>query len=245
MSDPLSSVAVVTSPDASTAAVAPPFTADAVRAAYDGMAARYAELFADSLRDHPVERGLLAAFAELVRANGGRPVADLGCGPGYLTAHLSSLGLAAFGVDLSPAMIELARAAHPGLRFEVGSMDALGSLGIADGSLGGVLSRYSIIHLPPEQLPAVVAEFGRVLAPGGHLLLSFGEAEAGEDGAPGGDHTFYDHSVTGAHCWRPDYISTLLLKVGLVERDRMLTRPEATAKRQFRSVQLLARKADG
>src|SRR6185437_13103308 len=93
-----SSVAAVTAPDtsATTAATAapPPFTADAVRAAYNGSAARYAELFADPLlRDYPVERALLAAFAELVRASGGLPVADLGCGPGYLTAHLSSLGL--------------------------------------------------------------------------------------------------------------------------------------------------------
>ncbi|HEU5426673.1 MAG TPA: class I SAM-dependent methyltransferase [Actinocrinis sp.] len=237
----------MTDPDTSaTTSAPPPFTADAVRAAYNGAAARYAELFADPLlRDHPVERGLLAAFAELVRAGGGRPVADLGCGPGYLTAHLSSLGLAAFGVDLSPAMIDLARAAHPELRFEVGSMDALGSLGIADGSLGGVLSRYSIIHLSAERLSAVVAEFGRVLAPGGHLLVSFGAAEAEQDGAPGGDHTFYDHSVTGAHCWRPDYVSALLLQVGLVERERLLTRPEPAAKRQFSSVQLLARKAGG
>jgi len=65
----------MTVPDAPVTAAAPPFTAEAVRAAYDGAAARYAELFADSLRDYPVERGLLAAFAELVRANGGGPVA--------------------------------------------------------------------------------------------------------------------------------------------------------------------------
>jgi SAM-dependent methyltransferase len=229
----------VTVPDTSPTAAAPPFTDDAVRAAYDEAAALYAQRFADPLlREHPVERGLLAAFAELVRSNGGRPVADLGCGPGYLTAHLSSLGLEAFGVDLSPAMIELARAAHPELRFEVGSMDALGALGVADGSLGGVLSRYSIIHLAPARLPAVVAEFSRILAPGGHLLLSFGEAD------PGGEHTFYDHSVTGAHCWQPDYISALLLNAGLVECERLLTRPQPTAKRQFSSVQLLARKTD-
>jgi SAM-dependent methyltransferase len=245
MSEPWSSFAAVTVPDAPVTAAAPSFTAEAVRAAYDGAASRYAELFADPLRDYPVERGLLAGFAELVQANGGGPVADVGCGPGHITAHLSSLGLAAFGVDLSPTMIELAHAAHPGVRFEVGSMDALGTLGVADGSLGGVLSRYSIIHLPPERLPGVAAEFGRVLAPGGYLLLSFAATEAGEEGAPGGDHAFYDHSVTGAHRWRPDYISGLLLEAGLVERSRMLTRPEPTAKRQFSSVQLLARKADG
>jgi trans-aconitate methyltransferase len=62
---------------------------------------------------------------EHVRAAGGGLVADLGCGPGRITAHLRDLGLDAFGLDLSPAMIGLARSEHPSLRFEVGPMDAL------------------------------------------------------------------------------------------------------------------------
>ena len=121
-----------------------------------------------------------------------RPVADLGCGPGYVTAHLGGLGLNAFGVDLSPTMIELAREAHPDLRFEVGSMTALD---IGDEALGGVLAWYSTIHTPPEELPAVLTEFHRVLAPGGHLLLAFFQADddaevlaqplpQGDDGLP-------------------------------------------------------------
>jgi SAM-dependent methyltransferase len=66
---------------------------------------------------------MMAAFADLVRDHG--PVADLGCGPGRLTAHLTTLGLPAFGIDVSPKMIELARDAFPDLRFTVGSMTAL------------------------------------------------------------------------------------------------------------------------
>ena len=222
----------------------PPFTPEAIRTGYNDAATQYAELFADALRDDPIERGLLAAFAELVRANGAAPVADVGCGPGHITAHLSSLGLAAFGVDLSPTMIELARAAHPELRFEVCSMDALDTLGVADASLGGLLSRYSIIHLPPDRLPTVTTEFARVLAPGAHLLLSFAATDPTQHNAPPDNHTPYDHAVTTAHRWRPDYISALLQAAGLVERTRTLTRPEPTAKRQFTSVQLLARKAE-
>ena len=73
-------------------------------------------------------------------------MADLGCGPGHLSAHLSSLGLAAFGVDLSPAMIELARAAHPELRFEVGSMDALVSVSevACTGELGSRAGKFGV-----------------------------------------------------------------------------------------------------
>jgi trans-aconitate methyltransferase len=54
-------------------------------------------------------------YAELVQAAGVGPVADLGCGPGRVTAHLHSLGLSAFGVDLSPAMVAVAAVAG-GLR---------------------------------------------------------------------------------------------------------------------------------
>lgn len=50
----------------------------------------------------PLERAILAAYAELVGPAG--PVADLGCGPGGLTAYLRRLGVEAYGIDLSPRM---------------------------------------------------------------------------------------------------------------------------------------------
>jgi SAM-dependent methyltransferase len=123
----------------------------ATREAYDAAAPTYAQLFRDTLRDRPLDRAILGAFAEVASASGDGQVADLGCGPGHITAYLDELGLAAFGVDASPAMIKLARQAYPGLRFDVGSMAALN---IADGVLGGALSRWSIIHTPPQELPS-------------------------------------------------------------------------------------------
>ncbi|WP_250030972.1 hypothetical protein [Paractinoplanes maris] len=45
---------------------------------------------------------MLALFADLAHAAGGGPVAYLGCGPGYVTAHLNDVGIEAFGADLSP-----------------------------------------------------------------------------------------------------------------------------------------------
>lgn len=206
----------------------------ATRDAYDAVAARYAQQFTDTLRDRSLERALLAAFAESVRAGGEGEVADLGCGPGHVTAHLRGLGLRAFGVDASPAMIELARKAHPDLRFEVGSMAALD---IADGALGGVLSRSSIIHTPPESLPTVVAEFARVLAPGGQLLIS---CFATDD--PAIPTQSFDHSVVTAYRWSPDHLARLVRAVGLSEVARMLCAPKPTDKRQFQELQLLAAK---
>jgi SAM-dependent methyltransferase len=206
----------------------------ATRDAYDGVATRYAQHFADTLRDRPLERALLAAFAELVRARGAGEVADLGCGPGHVTAHLRALGLRAFGVDASPAMIELARKAHPDLRFEVGSMAALD---IADRALGGVLSRSSIIHIPPKDLPVVIAEFARVLAPGGQLLISCYASDAPATAAQS-----FDHSVATAYRWSPDLLAELLHEVGVSEVARVLCQPQPTDKRQFQELQLLAAK---
>ncbi|GGR14605.1 methyltransferase [Streptomyces cinereoruber] len=207
----------------------------ATRAAYDAVAATYEELFRDSLRDSPLDRAMLGVFAEAVRADGAGRVADLGCGPGHVTAHLDGLGLSAFGVDASPAMIELARRAHPHLRFDVGSMAALD---IADGALDGVLSRWSVIHLPPGELPSVLAEFHRVLAPGGHLLIAFSGSEG-----PAHPTQVFDHTVAPAYRWWPDHLAATLRESGLAETARMVREPQPADRRQFQEIHLLARKA--
>ncbi len=149
----------------------------ATRTSYDKIADVYSERYADGLADRPVDRAQVAAFAELVRGNGSAPVADLGSGPGCVTARLRALGLPVFGVDLSPRMVELARRAHPELRFHVGSLT---SLDLPDGTLGGIVALYSIIHVPDEDLPTAFAEFHRVLVPGGHVLLAFQSGEEEE-----------------------------------------------------------------
>ncbi|MEU3459507.1 class I SAM-dependent methyltransferase [Streptomyces sp. NPDC006733] len=206
----------------------------ATREAYDAAAPAYAELFRDSLRDRPLDRAMLSAFAEVVSASGKEQIADLGCGPGHVTAYLDGLGLAAFGVDASPAMIELARQAFPGLRFDVGSMTALD---IADGALGGVLSRWSVIHTPPPELPLILAEFQRVLAPGGHLLIGFSASDGPSHPTQG-----FDHTVAPAYRWSPDHLAAVLRTAGLHETARMVREPQPTDRRQFQEVQLLARK---
>lgn len=183
--------------------------------AYDALAVVYADFARDSLAGLPLDRAILAAFAEAARAADAGRVAELGCGPGYLTAHLRGLGLDAFGVDLSPVMIGLAREAYPELRFEVGSMDALD---LADGRLGGIVSWYSVIHTPPEELPPYFAEFRRVLTRGGAFLFAFFEAE-------GGPVTAFDHKVTTAYRWPIDDLAAMAREAGFVEVGRMLREP--------------------
>lgn len=199
--------------------------------AYDAVAALYADFARDALDGLPLDRSVLAAFAELARATGGGPVAELGCGPGQVTAHLRDLGLDVFGVDLSPALLALAREAYPDLRFELGSMDALD---MADATLSGIVSWYSVIHAPPRELPSYLAEFHRVLAPEGHLLLAFFESE-------GEPVTAFDHKVTTAYRWPIDDLAALAGHAGFAETGRMLREPGE--EERFRRGHLLLSKA--
>jgi SAM-dependent methyltransferase len=142
----------------------------ATRDSYDALAAEHPDWVNADLDDRPLDRALLAAFAELIRAGGDGPVADVGCGTGRVTAFLSQLGLDAFGIDLSPGMVRLARRTYPQLRFDEGSMLALD---IPAAELGGLLAYYSIIHIARERRREVLAEFHRVLRPQGMLMLVF------------------------------------------------------------------------
>ncbi|AWI29436.1 class I SAM-dependent methyltransferase [Streptomyces tirandamycinicus] len=181
----------------------------AVRESYDTVADDYAALVKPPSALDPLSRSMLSAFAELVRAADRGPVADVGCGPGKVTAHLAGLGVSAFGIDVSPKMVELARTAYPELRFSVGSMTALE---IEDDALGGILAYYSTHHTPPESLPVVFSEFHRTLAPGGHLLL-VGHVGAGEHRRPG--RAYGGHSVSFASYRLPvEQLARLLKHAG-------------------------------
>lgn len=140
------------------------------RTSYDTVAVSYAGQLRDAIAGDQYLRAALALFAESVRDAGGGPVADVGCGPGHVTAHLHGLGVDAFGIDLSPRMIDVARRDHPGLRFEVGSMT---DLRLGDASVVGLLAWWSLIHIPDHEVPTVFEHFHRVLRPGGPLQLGF------------------------------------------------------------------------
>ncbi|MGW5423476.1 class I SAM-dependent methyltransferase [Streptomyces sp. NPDC003943] len=209
---------------------------DETRAAYDGVVELYASMFSDRLETRPFARAIIGTFAELVRGNGNLRTADVGCGPGHLTAMLHDLGLDAFGLDLSPAMVAHARRNRPALRFDEARME---DLPVEDGALGGVLAHYSMIHTPPGELPALLAEQVRVLAPGGLLLVSF----FGTDGADGAGPVRFDHKVTPAYAWPVDRFAELLSDAGLVPFARLVHDP--ASERGFLDAHLLARRDQG
>jgi SAM-dependent methyltransferase len=199
----------------------------AIRQSYDTVADDYVKLVKDLSTLGPLSKAMLAAFAELVRLPGRGPVADLGCGPGVVTAYVAAMGVPIFGIDLSPRMIGLARQAYPHLRFTEGSMTALE---LGDEELGGILAFYSTHHTPPEHLPSVFAEFHRTLAPGGHLLLGthLGDGEhLRPTQAYGGHPVSYD-----SHLLPEEYLAELLGAAGFTITTRLLQEPGENSKRR-------------
>lgn len=155
------------------------------RAAYDAVAEDYAALLPDLAVEAASDVALVDGFAALCASSQGL-VADVGCGAGRVTAHLARAGLDVLGLDLSGAMVEVARRTHPRLRFEVAAMQALP---LDDAALAGALCWYGLIHTPPDGLDEVAGELARVVRPGGHLLAAF---QAGD-----GHHV--DHSEAYGH----------------------------------------------
>jgi len=111
---------------------------------------------------------MLTAFASLVTQPG--VVADIGCGPGDITAHLAGQGLDMIGIDLSPGMVAVARRNHPTIEFREGDMTALD---LADGELAGAVSWWYTVHVPNSAVPLVMSELHRVTVAGGHVLVGF------------------------------------------------------------------------
>jgi SAM-dependent methyltransferase len=139
-----------------------------IRESYDSAARAYAEHLASELDHKPLDRHLLNRFSE--GTAGGGLVADLGCGPGHVTRYLHDHGVRVVGIDLSPAMVQVAKNLNPSLEFRIGDMK---QLDIPDASLAGIVAFYSIVHFDSSELDIVLQQIRRVLQPGGLFLVSF------------------------------------------------------------------------
>ncbi|WP_181780410.1 class I SAM-dependent methyltransferase [Pseudonocardia pini] len=197
----------------------------ATRHGYDAIAESCAAPYRAALDDAPLDRALLAGFAETVRREHADPVTlEVGSGHGGTAAFLATHGLDVSGIDLSAAMVDFARRTFPQIAFRVGAMHALD---LADASLAALVSWYSLIHVPAGDRPAVVAEFRRVLRPGGYLLLGF---QVGDDTRHVDEA--YGHAVAlDFHRLDPDTLAATLDTAGfdLVARFVRVPEPRHTA----------------
>ena len=138
-----------------------------VRSSYDEVAGAYAEHLVDELPGLPFETWLLD---RVLGHAAGRPVVEVGSGPGHVTAYLAEGGADAAGIDLSPSMVAEARRRFPGVGFEVGDLRRLSRPATASG-WAAVVAWYSLIHLAASELPDAVAALVRPLASDGWLVL--------------------------------------------------------------------------
>jgi SAM-dependent methyltransferase len=105
-------------------------------------------------------------FREFVPAPGASTL-EIGCGEGRISRDLTDLGHRVTATDISPSLLAAAEAARSADRFLVA--DAA-DLPFGDGEFDRVVA-YNVLMDVPD-MPAAVAEAGRVLAPGGVLTIS-------------------------------------------------------------------------
>ena len=131
-------------------------------AAFGDVARRAAPEIVHLLRDRGIRRG---------------HIVEVGCGSGIAAACFVTRGYTVTGVDVSPAMIRLARATAPAARFRVGSVERL-----HPPPCDAVVAIGEIVSYVPGGLPALQRFFARVhkaLRPGGVLVFDFIESAAG------------------------------------------------------------------
>ena len=132
------------------------------RSYYDAFSERYEaerhhgyHLFLDEM-----ETALLEPYAA------GKTVLEAGCGTGLILGRVERVAKAAYGIDLSHGM--LSRAAERGQRVAQASVE---KLPFADDTFDTVYSFKVLAHV--ERAGETLAELGRVVKPGGHLVLEY------------------------------------------------------------------------
>lgn len=177
-------------------------SSDRVRAAYGARADEYVRMLGSVAALSPIDAARIRRWSLDVSGR----ILDAGSGPGQWTAYLDAAGAQVEGIDLTPEFVAHSRSAYPHVTFRE---ESLLDLPYGDGSLGGVLAWYSLIHLEPDEVASALAEFARVLVPGGSVLLGFFEGTDGE----------FDHAVTTARFWNVASITRMLDAAGFVVTD--------------------------
>jgi ubiquinone/menaquinone biosynthesis C-methylase UbiE len=116
-------------------------------------------------------RTRIASEVAALRLPAGAHVLDVGTGPGRLPVEIARRNPQVWvtGLDVSPRMIEAAKAAiEPGQQV-IAEVGDVAKLPYRDGSVDLVVSTLSQHHWPDRA--AALAELARVLAPGGRIWI--------------------------------------------------------------------------
>ena len=132
------------------------------RTTHDKLAESYYDAFS------AVTNGAIEPLLKAAHVGNGTRLLDVATGPGTLAAKAAECGARVIGIDIAPAMIELAHTLHPHLDFREGSAE---ELPLVSSSFDAVISSFGVGHFSrPER---VLAEFARVLVSKGRVALSW------------------------------------------------------------------------
>ena len=152
-----------------------------VRDLYENSAESYAAMM-DAEIDLPVYSNTLARLAERIVDISG-PLVDTSCGSGHMLFMYRERfdpERRLVGIDLSPRMVSIARTRlDPSVEVFTGDMRELQQ--VETGSAAAALSFFALHHLGPDEVPPALAEWRRVLRPGGQLLVATWEGTGAID----------------------------------------------------------------
>jgi ubiquinone/menaquinone biosynthesis C-methylase UbiE len=144
----------------------------------------------------------------------GKTIADVGCGTGRHWAALFSRSPGrVIGYDVSTGMLDRLRSKYPDA--ETCRLAGASLPGLGNSSCDVVLSTLTIAHIP--DLPAALAEWNRVLKPGGDLLITDYHPTAL---ARGGQRTFQEGGRLIAvrnHVYPLSHVLSITGRLGLTE----------------------------
>jgi ubiquinone/menaquinone biosynthesis C-methylase UbiE len=135
--------------------------------AYDKTADKYHHHFKNEMTQKEYDRLLLDRFSEMLTINS--LICDAGCGPsGHIGKYLVDRGHHVTGIDISEKCVDIATSHNPEIDFKV--MDMMHT-NFKNNSFDAIVSYYSILYTPKEQVGKIFAEFNRILKTNGKLFV--------------------------------------------------------------------------